>query len=113
MTDKDLGQMFLIQGTALIARCSSTIMFFKMVVDEFTGEKKWMNYKTLNHRGFIYFIKGNIRIQVITDSHIFFYLIEPRTYEPKLENVMQNFMGCTMMMFGSKVKYCITYKTNE
>ena len=26
---------------------------------------------------------------------------------------MYNFMNCTQMMFGSKVKYCITYKTNQ
>ena len=32
---------------------------------------------------------------------------------PKLENVMNNFMNCSQMMFGSKVKYGITYKTNE
>ena len=32
---------------------------------------------------------------------------------PELENVMFNYMNCTQMMFGSKVKYCITYKTNQ
>lgn len=32
---------------------------------------------------------------------------------PELENVMQNFMNCSQMMFGSKVKYGITYKTNN
>jgi hypothetical protein len=26
---------------------------------------------------------------------------------------MANFMGCNQMMFGSKVKYGITYKTNQ
>jgi len=26
---------------------------------------------------------------------------------------MFNFMGCNQMMFGSKVKYGITYKTNQ
>lgn len=31
---------------------------------------------------------------------------------PKLENVMTNFMQCSQMMFGSKVKYCVTYKNN-
>ena len=74
----------------------------------------WTQYFSLdNIRGFIYFIKGNKRIQVITDTHIYFYLIDPRTFEPELENVMENFMGCTMMMFGSKVRYCITYKQNQ
>lgn len=32
---------------------------------------------------------------------------------PTLENVMYNYMGCNQMMFGSKVWYGITYKTNE
>jgi hypothetical protein len=32
---------------------------------------------------------------------------------PTLENVMFNFMGCNQMMFGSKVKYGITYKQNQ
>ena len=32
---------------------------------------------------------------------------------PKLENVMYNFMNCSQMMFGSKVKYGITYKPNQ
>jgi hypothetical protein len=32
---------------------------------------------------------------------------------PTLENVMFNFMNCSQMMFGSKVKYGITYKTNQ
>lgn len=26
---------------------------------------------------------------------------------------MYNFMGCSEMMFGSRVRYCITYKTNQ
>jgi hypothetical protein len=34
MTDLDLGQMFLINSRALIARSSSQILFFKQVVDE-------------------------------------------------------------------------------
>ena len=30
-----------------------------------------------------------------------------------MENVMFNFMNCNQMMFGSKVKYSVTYKTNQ
>ena len=32
---------------------------------------------------------------------------------PELDNVMYNFMNCSQMMFGSRVKYGITYKTNQ
>ena len=35
------------------------------------------------------------------------------TFEPELENVMLNYMNCTQMMFGAKVRYGITYKTNQ
>ena len=35
------------------------------------------------------------------------------TYEVKLENVMNNFMNCSIMMFGAKVKYGLTFKSNE
>ena len=35
------------------------------------------------------------------------------TYQPILESVMFNFMRCNQMMFGSKVKYGVTYKTGE
>ena len=32
---------------------------------------------------------------------------------PELENLMSNYMKCSDMMFGSQVKYGITYKTNQ
>lgn len=32
---------------------------------------------------------------------------------PDLENAMFNYMNCSQMMFGSKVRYCVTYKTNQ
>ena len=87
--------MYLINGRALIARSSSQILFFKIERDMFTGKRSWVNYNRLNHRGMIYFIKGNKRIQVTTDKQIFFYVIDPETFEPILENVMNNFMACT------------------
>lgn len=118
MTDQDLGQMYLINNKALIARSSSKIVFFKIVEEEDENDPNkmnrfWKQYNQLDVRGFIYFIKGNKRIQVTTDDKIYFYLIDPETFEPTLENVMFNFMGCNQMMFGSKVKYGITYKTNQ
>ena len=61
----------------------------------------------------IYYIKENIRVNVTTDKKIFFYVIDLNTLKPQLENVMMNYMGCTEMMVGAKVKYCITYKQNQ
>lgn len=49
----------------------------------------------------------------MTDIKIYFYLIDKETLEATLENVMFNFMNCNQMMFGSKVRYCVTYKTNQ
>lgn len=64
-------------------------------------------------RGQIYFIKGNKRIQVTTDERIYFYLIDPETLEPTLENVMFNYMNCSQMMFGAKVRFGVTFKQNQ
>ena len=113
MTEMDLGQMYLVYNSALIARSSSDILFFKIEVDEDTEERKWKQYDIINCRGFIYYIKGNVRIQITTDFKIFFYLIDKETFKATLENVMYNFMGCNQMMFGSKVRYSVTYKTNQ
>ena len=62
MTDLDLGQMVLFQGEALIARSSSRVLFFKQETDKVTMQKSWKKYHEIRVRGFIYFIKGNIRI---------------------------------------------------
>ena len=64
-------------------------------------------------RGTIYFIKGNVRFQITTDEKIYFYLIDKVTFMPILENVMYNFMQCSRMLFGRKVRNCITFKTNQ
>ena len=32
---------------------------------------------------------------------------------PELENVMYNYMGCTQMMYGRRVKFCVTYKGGQ
>ena len=112
MIDKDLGQMFLVHEKCLVVRSSSDILFFKQQIDEFTKIKSWTLFRSLHHRGFIFFIKGNKRIQITTDKKIYIYLIDSKTFEPTLENVINNFMNCTQMMFGSRVRNCITFKTN-
>ena len=32
---------------------------------------------------------------------------------PRLENIMYNYMKCSMMLFGRRVRYCITYSAGE
>ena len=86
-------------------------MFFKLGKDENDPFPIWKQFHSLPHKGFLFFIKGNIRIQVTTDERIFFYLINPDTLMPELENVMNNYMNCNQMMYGKRVKFCVTYKT--
>ena len=105
--------MYLVYEEALVVRCSSQILFFKLELDKFTEECEWVNYHTIDEGGFIYYIKGNSRLQITTDTEIFFYQIDKESLEPKLENTMNNFMNCSQMCFGIKVKYGITYKTNQ
>lgn len=49
----------------------------------------------------------------MSEDLIYFYIIDKQTFEPQLENVMYNYMKCTQMMFGKRVRYGITYKQNE
>jgi len=42
MCDKELGQMMLIYGKALIVRSSSQVLFFKEVYDKVTEKYKWI-----------------------------------------------------------------------
>lgn len=110
ITDADLGSMYLLFGQALIVRSSSSILFFKKDAET----NAWTQYhKIPKMRGNIFFIKGNIRFQITTDDKVYFYLINKETLLPQLENVMYNFMNCSQMMFGSLVRYCITFKTNQ
>ena len=55
----------------------------------------------------------NNRIQITLDRLIYFYYIDQKTLMPVLENCMYNFMGCNQLMFGSKVRYGISYKQNQ
>ena len=61
MTMRELGQMELIFNKVLIARSSGDILFFKIEKDEDNKEYKWVQYHEIELRGFIYFIKGNVR----------------------------------------------------
>ena len=50
---------------------------------------------------------------MVTDEKIYFFTICKETMEPTLENVMYNTMDCSHMMFGTKVRYGISYKANQ
>jgi hypothetical protein len=40
-------------------------------------------------------------------------MIDKETLLPVLENILSNFMQCTQMMFGPRVRYSITFKHNQ
>lgn len=105
--------MFLIKEVCLVARSSGNILFFKRIYDEKAEKYFWTEYYRLFHKGLLYFIKGNIRINITTDEQIYFYLVNNAEYTPVLENVMYNYMQCSSLIFGSKVRYGITYNTNS
>ena len=60
--DLDLGQMIFIFNKALAVRSSGKVLFFRQEWNHFEKRFKWINYHMINVRGFLYFIKGNIRI---------------------------------------------------
>ena len=87
-----MGDMYLMFEKALITRSSSSIKFFKISSE--TG--LWTEYYQFEDmRGQIYFIKGNVRIQVTTDDIIYFYKVDKETLVPELENAMKNFLKCS------------------
>ena len=116
LTDQDMGVMYMLFDEALVTRSSGSILFFKLKHDvhEVDHRGTWSLYHTIEDmRGSVYFIRGNVRIQIVTDEKIYFYLIDKKTLMPHLENVMFNFMHCSQMMFGSRVRYGISYKTGQ
>ena len=51
-------------------------------------------------------------MQVTTEDYIYFYVLDPYTLMPKLDSVLINFMECSQIMFGKKVRYAIAYKAS-
>ena len=113
ITDQDLGQMFLVFNQLLVARTSSNVTIYKYEQNDETKEWEWNIQEVLEIRGFVYFIKGNVRFQISTEEKIYFYIVDKNTLEISLDNVMFNYMNCVQMMIGPKVRYCVTYKTGE
>ena len=101
--EKQIDQVVLVYDEILIATSGPFIHFIKNSYDKDKKVKVWQTYYTIKRRANIYFTKGNIRITLTTDDLILFYLIDKKTLMPHLENVMSNFMDCSVCMFGKKV----------
>ena len=110
-----MGEMYLIFNKALIVSCSNDIYFFKIEHSLETDEREWQVYQSILKVGqnTIYFINGNIRIQIVTAEKIFYYLIDRETLKAELQYVMFNYMKCSQIMIGPRVRYAITYKSGE
>lgn len=59
--------MVLVYNKVFIVKSSSDILFFKIIVEDETELRLWKQYDKILERGNIYYIKGNVRIQVTTD----------------------------------------------
>ena len=93
----------------LVTRSSSNVLCFKLLKNG-----QWEMYQKFEKmRGNIFFIRGNVRIQIVTHAKIYFVIFNQETLEAKIEAAMYNFMGCDQMMFGPLVRNGITYKSNE
>ena len=102
--------MFLVFNKALVARSSTKMIFFK--INKETG--LWTPYhKIPNMRGTVFFIRGNVRIQITTEKKIFFYLVDKKTLMPELENVMYNFINCSSLLIGSMRRYAVGFKASQ
>ena len=105
--------MYIFDDTVLMVTSGIRVEFYKRKACDFTGVLNWKVYTTVELRGFLYYMPGNVRIQITTNEKIFFYIIDLETYMPKLDNVMNNYMRCSQMMFGPRVNYCLTFMTNQ
>ena len=54
-------------------------------------------------------------MQVTTDNHINFYILDEETLEPIHDTVINNYMKCSSIVFGqsSRERYCLTYMSNR
>jgi hypothetical protein len=86
--------MFLVFNQLLVARTSSNVTIYKYEQNDETKEWEWNIQEVLEIRGFVYFIKGNVRFQISTEEKIYFYIVDKNTLEISLDNVMFNYMNC-------------------
>lgn len=104
--------MYLIYNKILVSRSSKSVYWFRMEPDD-EGERLWQLYHTIDKPAFISFTNGNVRMQLIQDKMIYFYLVDKVTLMPELEGAMNNYFNCNQMIIGKFVRYAITYKTNQ
>lgn len=103
----------MIYDKIIVALSSREVTFYREEDHYENGvyvDTNWRLYHTIKQGGFIYFIKGNLQLQITTETHIYFYNVDEETLMPKLKNVMYNFVSCTNLLFGADSRYCLTFK---
>lgn len=108
---KDLGQAFIYDRTALIVRSSHQILFFKLQWDKNLEKKRWKTYHKLDIMGLCVYQKGSDNMQIANEDKIYFYRLDYETHMPILENVINNFMNCSLLLFSNDTT-SITFKIN-
>jgi len=106
----DLGHMFMYGEKVLVVRSSQEILFFEYQRDKRAKESQWVLYHRRDTPGFISGSKRKPEFTVIEDDFIYFYELDKGTFMPKLNNVMINFLKCSMVIWGEKETYGLAYK---
>ena len=102
--------MLLYKNEVLIVRSSHKIYFFKQERDD-DDQETWKVYSELQEQGRLSGNKTCNQFQIVQDDYINFYEIDDDG-QPKLLNVMLNFLECGMMIYGEEQIFCITFKMN-
>lgn len=113
ITNFDIGEMEFYLGEVLIVRSSHKILFFKLEENKDTEKDEWQCYHSFDSQGRLSGNRCCSMFQIIQDDYILFYEIQNEDFIPKLENVMMNFLGCGMMIYGEEQTFCITFKMNQ
>ena len=114
--NQSLDNVYLVYNKIFLVNTCNKVIFFKEEQSkEYMGSAviKLKEYHHLEHCGEIHFIKGNDTIQMTSKEIIYFYKMDEQTLLPRLTSCMYNFFNCTVFMFGSENRYCVTYKVSE
>jgi hypothetical protein len=117
----ELGQMEMYKNEVLMSQNSSHISFFKRAEDSLetsrAGPDDWYQYHSIACRGFVAWMPGQECITIIADAFIYFYRLDEGTKVPELQNVMNNYFRCTMMLItadgDNKGNWCVSYRQNQ
>ena len=113
ISDRDMGQMILWNSECLITRSSTVVQFYKQVWDAKEKYYEWDCVSEIESTGFISSNRKGNNFYITEDEFIYFYTIDGDTLKPTLQNVMFNFMQCSILIIGEQGRFALTYKANQ